>query len=87
MATLSLLAVTNPSVAFASKFTDCKSQALGRYNTAVLEADPEKAKRAIIESTACDRFISQLPKEEQEKIKHFQEEMLRFQEEQLKNRT
>jgi hypothetical protein len=87
MATLSLLAVTNPSVAFASKFTDCKSQALGRYNTAVLEADPENAKRAIIESTACDRFISQLPKEEQEKIKHFQEEMLRFQDEQLKNRT
>src|SRR3954452_5288800 len=87
IATLSFLAAANPSIGFASKFTDCKNQALARYNTAVVEADPENAKRAIIESTACDKFISQLPKEEQEKIKHFQEEMLRFHDEQLKNKS
>jgi len=52
---------------------------LTRYSAAVLEANPENAKRAIIESTACDRFISELPKDEQEKIKGFQEEMQRFQ--------
>jgi hypothetical protein len=49
-----------------------------------LEANPDIAKRAIIESTACDRFISELPKEEQEKIKDFQNEMRKFQNEQSK---
>ena len=76
-------------VAFGSKFSDCKSSALTRYSAAVLEANPENAKRAIIESTACDRFIFELPKDEQEKIKGFQEEMQRFQLDQsrIQNKT
>ena len=79
IATLLLVTAIAPSVAFGSKFSDCKSSALTRYSAAVLEANPENAKRAIIESTACDRFIFELPKDEQEKIKGFQEEMQRFQ--------
>jgi len=73
-----------PSVAFGSKFSECKSSALTHYSAAVLEANPDNAKRAIIESTACDRFISELPREEQEK-----EEMQKFQLDQsrIKNKT
>jgi hypothetical protein len=74
-----------PSAASASKFNDCKNAALTRYGTAVLTSNVDDAKRAIIESTACDRFISELPKEEQEKIKTFQDEMYKFQLEQTKS--
>ena len=84
IATLLLVTAIAPSVAFGSKFSDCKSSALTRYSAAVLEANPDNAKRAIIESTACDRFISELPREEQEK-----EEMQKFQLDQsrIKNKT
>ena len=57
IATLSFLAAANPSIGFASKFTDCKNQALARYNTAVVEADPENAKRAIIDDIV--RYLRQ----------------------------
>ena len=63
IATLFLVTAIVPTVAFGSKFSDCKSSALTRYSAAVLEANPDNAKKAIIESTACDRFISELPKE------------------------
>ena len=89
IATLFLVTAMVPSVAFGSKFSECKSSALTHYSAAVLEANPDNAKRAIIESTACDRFISELPREEQEKIRRFQEEMQKFQLDQsrIQNKT
>ena len=63
IATLFLVTAMVPSVAFGSKFSECKSSALTHYSAAVLEANPDNAKRAIIESTACDRFITELPRE------------------------
>ena len=89
IATLFLVTAMVPSIAFGSKFSECKSSALTHYSAAVLEANPDNAKRAIIESTACDRFTSELPREEQEKVRNFQEEMQKFQLDQsrIQNKT
>ena len=73
------LASIIPPNAFASKFNDCKEAALTHYSAAVLTSNVDDAKKAIIESTACNRFISDLPKEEQDKVNNFQEEMYKFQ--------
>ena len=73
-----LVAIT-ASVASASRFSDCKVAALSRYSEAVATLNVDDARKAFIESRACDRFISELPKEEQEKAKSFQEEMYKFQ--------
>jgi hypothetical protein len=79
------LAAIIPLNAFASKYNDCKEAALTHYSAAVLTSNIDDAKKAIIESTACKRFISDLPKEEQDKVNNFQEEMYKFQIEQQKS--